>query len=134
MYRTNTAARKRNPLDLPKTGTGLLCIFNLPVVSMEGQVNDHLVVVAQYPLSRQPTTLRQTDQKLFHLGGDFLKVRLATYLLQLNISKVIALLILRKHDEEDFCLCCSYYSGTEIKGLLQDKGILVRGFFIFKTN
>ena len=29
--------------------TGLLCIFNLPVVSMEGQVNDHLVV-AQYPL------------------------------------------------------------------------------------
>ena len=30
-------------------GTGLLCIFNLPVVGMEEQVNDHLVV-AQYPL------------------------------------------------------------------------------------
>ena len=62
------------------------------------------------------------------------EARLATYLLQLNISKVIALLILRKQDEEDFCLCCTYYSRTEIKGLLQDKGISVRGFFIFKTN
>ena len=46
------------------------CIFNLPVVSMEGQVNDHLVV-AQYPGTHHPTPLRQMDQKLLEFRGIF---------------------------------------------------------------
>ena len=100
------------------------CIFNLPVVSMEGQVNDHLVV-AQYPGSQ--LHCGKWIKKPLHLGGDFQRWNVfrgeagATYLLQLNIYKVIALLIYRNQDEGDFCLSRC----TEIKRLLQDKGISV---------
>ena len=58
--------------------TVLFCLFNLPVVSMEGQVNDHLVV-AQYPLQAASSTAANGSKTIL-LGRRFSEGEADTYI------------------------------------------------------